>query len=444
MAINFEKKYVVTPEECKRLCTCGKPHPPADVRHCSGPMALQALAEDARRVNKSILLVDDENTHAAAGSRVEELFRDLDVPHQVLTFSGRITATEERVDEVIDQSRAHDIIVSVGAGTINDLGKFAATKQGLPFWTVPTAPSMNGYTSAIAAIKMAGVKRTIPAKPPEFIYNDPEIICSAPLDLRQAGYCDVMAKSVSDIDWQIESLLFSGSYCSLPASIVVQGESGFRDVPEKIREGETDAILALQNGLLASGISMLLAGSSAPASGGEHLFSHFLDMREPITGRTPKLHGLQVAGGIVLSAACYEKLAALDRADLKPMGETAYDKDFKTIRPTWGDTATEVEKRFDLKRPQLLQLDQLIPANWDKIQRLCAQVRGPKYYLDLFRRTGFPMTLDSLDLTKDEFLLAAISARTIRERLTVLDLAAQLGVLEQTAHEVVGLLQPED
>lgn len=443
MAMNLDKKYVVTPEEIRRLCTCGKPHPSADVMHFSGPMALQALAEDARLAGRSILLIDDENTHQAAGSRVEELFREQAVPHQVLTFAGRISATEERVDEVIDQSRAHEIIVSVGAGTINDLGKFAATKRDIPFWTVPTAPSMNGYTSAIAAIKIAGVKRTIPAKPPQFIYNDPEIICRAPLDLRQAGYCDVMAKSVSDIDWQIESMLFSDSYCSLPASIVVQGESGFRDVPEKIRQGEPDAILALQNGLLASGISMLLAGSSAPASGGEHLFSHFLDMREPITGRTPKLHGLQVAAGIILSAACYEKLASLDKADLKPMGQTAYDRDLKTIRPTWGDTAAEVEKRFDLKRPQLLQLNQLLPANWDKIQPLCAQVHGPQYYLDLFRRTGFSMTLDSLDLTKDEFLLAAISARTIRERLTVLDLAAQLGVLEQTAHQVAGLLQAE-
>jgi glycerol-1-phosphate dehydrogenase [NAD(P)+] len=369
MAMNFDKKYVVTPEECKRLCTCGKPHPPADVKHYSGPMALQALADDARLSGRSILVIDDENTHAAAGLRVEELFQEMSLPHQILTFEGRISATEERVDEVIDQSRSHDIIVSVGAGTINDLGKFAATKRNIPFWTVPTAPSMNGYTSAIAAIKMAGVKRTIPATPPEFIYNDPEVICNAPLDLRQAGYCDVMAKSVSDIDWQIESLLFSGSYCSLPASIVVQGESGFRDVPEKIRQGEPQAILALQNGLLASGISMLLAGSSAPASGGEHLFSHFLDMREPITGRTPKLHGLQVAGGIVLSAACYEKLASLGQTDLKPMGEIAYERDFKTIRPTWGKTAAEVEKRFDLKQPQLLQLNKILPTNWDKIKK---------------------------------------------------------------------------
>ena len=442
--MDFEKKYVVTAEECQRFCTCGRPHPAADVKQYSGPMAMRALAEDARGAGRSILVIDDEMTHQAAGRRVEELFREFSAPHEVLTFTGRITATEELVEEVIDRSRPHGLIVSVGAGTINDLGKYASTKREIPYWTFPTAPSMNGYTSAIAAIKIAGVKRTLPASPPEFVYNDPDVIRNAPPDLRQAGYCDVMAKSVSDIDWQIESLLFSGSYCSLPASIVVQGESGFRDYPEKIREGDPEVVLALQNGLLASGISMLLAGSSAPASGGEHLFSHFLDMREHLTGRTPKLHGLQVAAGIVLSAACYEKLAALDQSGLKHGGDAVFARDFKGIRPTWGVTAAEVEKRFEMKRPQLLELEKLLPANWDEIRRLCGEVRGPAYYLDLFRRTGFPMTLESLDLSKDEFLLAALSARTIRERLTVLDLAAQLGVLEAAAHETMGLFESAD
>lgn len=429
------KKYVVEPEECRRLCTCGGSHPPAEVKFYSGRDALRALAEDGLKTERSILLIDDEMTHQAAGRRIEDHLRELSAPHQVLTFSGRITATEELVNEVYDQSLGHDLIVSVGAGTINDLGKFAAGKRGVPFWTAPTAPSMNGYTSAIAAVKIAGVKRTLPATPPEYIYIDPEVISKAPLDLKQAGFCDVMAKSVSDIDWRIESVLFSGSYCSLPASIVAEAESGFRDYPEKVGRGDTETVMALLNGLLASGISMLLAGSSAPASGGEHLFSHFLDMRESLTGRTPKLHGLQVAAGIVLSAACYEKLASLDQANLKFAGETAYERDAESINTTWGDTAAEVEKRFELKRPQLMQLEELIPNRWDEIRSLCRQVRGPEYYLDLFRRTGFSMTLESLDLSRDEFLLAALSARTIRERLTVLDIAAQMDLLEEAAHE---------
>jgi glycerol-1-phosphate dehydrogenase [NAD(P)+] len=113
------------------------------------------------------------------------------------------------------------MILAVGAGTINDLGKYAAGRQGRPYWVFPTAPSMNGYTSAIAAIKVEGVKRTLPAPPPRFIYIDPDIIGGAPLKLIQSGYCDILAKSVSDVDWQIESLLFSGSLPKpkLPTSI---------------------------------------------------------------------------------------------------------------------------------------------------------------------------------------------------------------------------------
>ena len=74
-------------------------------------------------------------------------------------------------------------------------------------WPTTTAPSMNGFTSAIAAIKIDGVKRTLPSPPPRYVYVAPDVVRQAPPALIQAGYCDVMAKSVSDVDWQVEYLL---------------------------------------------------------------------------------------------------------------------------------------------------------------------------------------------------------------------------------------------
>jgi glycerol-1-phosphate dehydrogenase [NAD(P)+] len=126
----------------------------------------------------------------------------------------------------------------------------------------------------------------------------------------------VLAKSVSDFDWQIESLLLGGAYCSLPSAIASEPESKYIDHPEKILQGDRKVVLGLFEGLLFSGVAMSLAGSSAPASGGEHLISHFFDMRESITGIKPNLHGLQVGAGVVLSAVCYQKLAALDEKEL--------------------------------------------------------------------------------------------------------------------------------
>ena len=436
------KNYLVDPEKYAQLCTCGDRHPLIAIKMYAGTDAYTHLAKDCRQAigSGSVLLIDDENTHKAAGGKVVTCLQEIAVQHQVITLPGNTSVTDSLAERITAESSRHSLIVAVGAGTINDLGKYAAKKRNIPYWTVPTAPSMNGYTSSIAAVKVKGVKRTLPAPPPQFIYVHPEVIRLAPIKLRQAGLCDVLAKSVSDIDWQIESLLFGGNYCALPSAIVAESESSYMGHPEGIVQGSEKAIMGLFTGLLVSGVAMSLAGSSAPASGGEHLISHFLDMRASLTKRTPELHGLQVGAGVILSAACYCRLALLNAKDLKSTAASAFSTDAGNISSVWGHMAAEVEKQFLKKREHLLAFDRLLPENWQTLKMLFGTVKKPQFFVDLIRRAGFEMTLAALNLSKDEFRLAALASRTIRERITVLDLAAHTGVLEDATAEALELL----
>ena len=439
MGIADTKHRIVSADKCRALCTCGHEHRIPSTEVLSSEDAYSILAADCEKAyaNQPILLLDDENTHQAAGAKVLELLEKRSLKCKVITLPGDSAATEELAQQIDEQSDGHRLIIAVGAGTINYLGKYVSDKREIPYWCVPTAPSMNGYTSSIVAIKIKGIKRTLPATPPRFIYADPGVLQNSPLKLRQAGFCDVLAKSVSDFDWQTESILFGGSYCGLPSAIVEETESRYIDHPEKISQGDLEETLGLYEGLLFSGAAMSLAGSSAPASGGEHLISHFLDMREVLTGIEPNLHGLQVAAGTVLSAACYQKLAALEEGGLKDSAEIAFETDIQKIPSIWGSLASEVEKQFLQKRDRLLQFDSLLPANWPTLQALFAQVRAPDFFVDLMRRTGLELTLPSLEISKDEFYLAATCARTIRDRITVLDLAAHAGLLEEAARETI-------
>lgn len=339
MDIHFnDKNYIVEPEKYAQLCTCGNRHPPISIKMYSGTDAYTQLAKDCRQAvgSGSVLLVDDENTHRAAGGRVVTCLQENSVQHQVITLPGDTGVTDSLAERITAASSRHGLIIAVGAGTINDLGKYAAKKRNVPYWTVPTAPSMNGYTSSIAAVKVKGVKRTLPAPPPQFIYVHPEVIQQAPIKLRQAGLCDALAKSVSDIDWQIESLLFNGNYCALPSAIVAESESSYMEHPEGIAQGSQKTIMGLFKGLLVSGVAMSLAGSSAPASGGEHLISHFLDMRASLTKRNPEFHGLQVGAGVILAASCYHRLAFLNEKDLKSTAAYAFSTDAGNIPSVWG------------------------------------------------------------------------------------------------------------
>jgi len=436
------KHLIVDSKKCKTLCTCGQKHPVPSVRVFSGEDAYSVLAEDCEKTcgKQPALLLDDENTHFAAGESVSKLLRKRSIPFQLVKLPGGPVSTEELANRIYDLSLGHGLIIAVGAGTINDQGKYVAEKRGIPCWSVPTAPSMNGYTSSIVAIKVKGVKRTLPSLPPQFIYADPRVIQDSPLELRQAGFCDVLAKSVSDYDWQTESMLFSGAYCGLPSGIAVQAEGRYIDRPEKILQGDREAVLGLFEGLLFSGVAMSLAGSSAPASGGEHLISHFLDMRETVTGKKPNLHGLQVGVGIVFSAVCYQKLAALEEKDLGNNARKAFEADAARIPSIWGSLTSEVEKQFENKRDRLLRFDSLLPENWAKLRGLFAQVRTPEFFVDLFHRAGLEMTLSSFGISKDEFFLGATSARTIRDRITVLDISAHTGILEDAAGKTMKML----
>ncbi len=436
------RRLIVSSKKCEALCTCGNRHQIPSAKVVSVKGAYDLLAEDCAKTfaAKSVLILDDENTHLAAGALVTDLLEKRDVACKLVRLPGDPVATDKLAEKIYDLSIGHSLIVAVGAGTINDLGKYVSDKRGIPYWSVPTAPSMNGYTSSIVAIKIKGVKRTLPAMPPRFIYVDPEVIQNSPLKLRQAGFCDVLAKSVSDFDWQIESLLFNGAYCSLPSAIASEPESKYIDHPEGILQGDHEAVLGLFEGLLFSGVAMSLAGSSAPASGGEHLISHFLDMRESLTGIKPNLHGLQVGVGVVFSAVCYQKLADIDEKELKNRAKETFEADLRKIPSVWGNLAPEVEKQFLGKRARLLQFDSLLPANWPKLKTFFGQIRKPEFFVDLMRRTGLEMTLPSLGISKDEFFLAAISARTIRDRITVLDISAHAGILEDAAEETIRML----
>lgn len=437
-----EHPLVVAASQCRALCSCGGVHPAPGVTLYAAADAPAVLAADYRALHgrRELLLLNDPLTHAAAGARVLEALRGQGIAVDHLLLENEPSATEELAESVRARALGRQLIVAVGAGTVNDLAKYAADRNGMLYWTVPTAPSMNGFTSSISAVKIKGIKLTVPAAPPQRIYADPGVICAAPLKLRQAGFCDVLAKVVSNVDWHSDSLLFDGGYCLLPSALMAGVEETYTGHPQAIGRGEPSAVMGLFHGLLVSGVAMSLAGSSAPASGGEHLVSHFWDMREPLTGRVPELHGLQVGAGILLSTACYARLAELDGDALAGRAKREYAATAARIPVIWGEYADEVARQFLGKRDQLLRFDALLPLHWPELLTLFRQVRSPEYFLDLFRNTGLDFNLASLRLSADEFLLAAHNGRAIRSRITVLDLAAHAGILDEAAEATLALL----
>jgi len=310
---------------------------------------------------------------------------------------------------------------------------------------VATAPSMNGYTSAIAAVMSKGVKRTVECHQPLAVIADLDILCRAPGDLVAAGLGDLESKPTASADFRLAGFVRGDYYCPAPEKVVLNAEARVAEAAAAIGKLEPEAIALLTEALLLSGISMKLAGTSSPASGGEHLISHFWDMTAPDEDRVEGWHGAQVGVATIVTASLYESLRELDPAGLDVerlvAAQTPKETLLERVGERHGRRAGEVAREFSKK---LLDADELrdelgrIIGGWDELwAELQKTLRPSSEVRAILSAAGAPVSMKELGLTPGHLQRAYPAAREIRGRFTVLDLAAELGVLDSLSAEVL-------
>jgi glycerol-1-phosphate dehydrogenase [NAD(P)+] len=325
---------------------------------------------------------------------------------------------------------AKGLLVAVGSGVVNDLVKWLAADAGRPYVVVPTAASMNGYTSANIAPMVKGVKCLLPGREAVAVVTTPQILQGAPPEMTAAGLGDVLAKPVSTADWMLNRILFNEYYCPVCADLIRDIEPVYMAAPEQIAARTTAGIEALFEAIVLTGFSMTMAGTSAPASGGEHLISHTLDMMAIRDGIHHDLHGRQVGVATIFCAALYEEVFAQTPHKIRP-GVTRTEPAF------WQRFAGVVEEKHALKRQRQAQAAELLrgaPERWDEIRvALSALYRPPQAIKDVLRRAGAAHRLADIGVSRERFVAAVLHAHEVRERYTVLELARNVGILPEAA-----------
>jgi glycerol-1-phosphate dehydrogenase [NAD(P)+] len=245
-----------------------------------------------------VLVVADANTHEVAGSQLARDLAGAGVHCRELIFPERegLLAGPDEVERVrarLDSdSAAHAI--AVGSGVLTDIVRYASHVSGREFITVPTAASMDGYASSVAALQIDGVKVTYPARAPAAIFADPRITAAAPAQLTRSGLGDLLAKATARVDWLAAHLLYGEPFEAAVAQRVRRSLAFAAANAESVLAGDAVAARSLLEGLLESGVAMALAGNSRPASGCEHHASHFWDLLAARGRRHHAPHGLQV------------------------------------------------------------------------------------------------------------------------------------------------------
>ncbi len=241
------------------------------------------------------LVVVDEMTQKLIGDQVE---KSLAASGFEAHFYVSPAPTMESVDAAVALGKevGAGFYVGAGGGSVIDVAKLAAFKHGPGFVSVPTSASHDGICSGRASIKEVQGSTSVEAKPPAAIVADTAIITQAPHRMLVAGCADVISNYSAVLDWELAHRLKGEEYSTFAAVLAQSASDLIMDNVDAIRPGlEESAWLAVKS-LIVSGVSMAVAGSSRPASGAEHLFSHSLDR----IAKKPAMHGEQVGVGTII------------------------------------------------------------------------------------------------------------------------------------------------
>lgn len=429
-------------------CECGLVHEVPIKRVLIGKGAVEQTPDVARdlKFGNRIFLLADETTYDVAGARLRKTMEGAGFRTHPHVLEGKPIADGETADAVEGAVSADDEwVVSCGSGTITDLGKWAAFRKGLPHIAVATAPSMNGYASGIVALTRRGLKTTQAAAPPLAVIADVEILKEAPIEMIRAGLGDILSKPVSNADWRLSSIVKGDHFCTKPFELVDELESRSTAWAFRIGRRDPDALAALAEALVCSGISMVIAGSSAPASGGEHLISHFLDMRAMAKGRDHRLHGEQVGVATVATARLYERLLELSPQDIsRDALNTVWERGQRALARCdrmFGRAGAAIASEYGGKRGTMDAAHEevdIIAARWEEIKKAVSPFLKPADGIRAaLESAGAPASFADLEIGADDLRDALVLAMTIRSRYTVLDLAFAVGELDAWAGEII-------
>ena len=380
-------------------CPCGKDHP-FDLKGLevdSGNLARVATLLDKYDFPKNIMVVTDKNALKASDG-ILKVLEDGGYKFKLKIYDDMKEARMVEVDELRGLMQDVDGVLSVGSGSCNDICRYSTYLEKKEFAIFGTAPSMDGFASNSAPILKDGFKITYFCHQPSVIIADTKILAKAPVELKRAGFGDMMAKYIAMADWRIATLIYGEHYCARVADLVRDAMKQISALAPYVSCDDESAVKAIMEALALTGIAMQCTGTSRPASGAEHVVSHFWECKKIEKGLFADYHGKKVGVATLMIAEIYHKVA-----DMKNVKARKENVDWDAVKQAYGPNL--IGDVMKLNNPTITE--EIDPATinekWDEVVKAIKEEIPPMDKLrELYAQAGAYTTIE--DVKVDEKL----------------------------------------
>lgn len=358
--------------------------------------------------------VYDKNTYKATADR----HPDTDL--EIILDPENLHANEHGVELLLKQLPQNtQVLIAVGSGTIHDIVRYCAYERNIYFVSCPTAASVDGFCSSVAAMTWNGCKKTLTAVAPKIVVADIDVIKNAPIRLAKSGFGDMVGKYVALTDWKISNIVKNEFYCERIAQMTLEATEAVVESASGILKGEESAFSNLMYGLLLSGLAMQMMGNSRPASGAEHHISHIIEMApEGLNIHSEALHGEKVGVGTLLAIAEYQRIC--NCLDVRFRDYETYNAEF--LSAIFGeDMSKEIlsENQNDVANGITAEL---LRNNWKKISAEVNKLPNIKWLESLYFDLDVKSKLSDIGVSENMNKILLDCSPTVRNRLTLMRL----------------------
>lgn len=312
-----DQKMIITGVDC----ACGCDHHAIDKDIYIGKGLIEKIPAyiEKKNLGRHCVLVADDNTYRVAGADVEKALTEngFSVVACVIHRKGEMLPDDLSCGEVLlSITRETEFLIAVGSGTVTDTTRINAERTGLPFVSVGTAPSMDGYASAVAPLLHRGLKIQHPAKCPEIIVCDLDVLATAPLHMIASGVGDVLGKYIAKADWELGRIINGETCCPVCVEMVTNAVNALVENADEIARKTEKGMRILIEALLLAGVTILIIDNTRAVASIEHNIAQYWEMMLVQQGKEVPMHGASVGVATLLVWPVFERFAREDLTKL--------------------------------------------------------------------------------------------------------------------------------